>query len=75
MFSFAVAILFGLWNCFSILLLNFGCVVSGVLQMLVGVVVMMVEAPVCCMFLEFAKTISNTVDSKPLLQKAALYCM
>ncbi|KAL5291101.1 CACFD1 family protein [Megaselia abdita] len=68
------AILFGLWNCFGIVLFNVACLISGIIQMLVGFLVMALEAPVCCMFIEHVKTVTDKIDSRPLWNKAALYC-
>lgn len=42
--------------------------------MVVGFAVMALEAPVCCMFIEHVKTVTDKIDSRPLWTKAALYC-
>ena len=68
------AILFGLWNCVSILLANVQCLVSGILQMMAGFVVMALEAPFCCMFIDHVQVLANKVDTKPVYMKGALYC-
>lgn len=68
------AILFGLWNCFAIITINLTCVVSGILQMLVGFLVMAIEAPCCCIFIDFVQEVAQKADSRPYWNRAALYC-
>jgi len=68
-------ILFGLWNCLGILLAQLMCLVSGIIQICVGFVVLAIEAPFCCMFIDHVQTLSTKVDSRPLWNKAALYCI
>jgi hypothetical protein len=72
---FAVCVLFGLWNCIGILLGAVMCLVSGILQVLVGFVVMAIEAPFCCMFIDHVQTVSSKIDQRPLWNRAALYCL
>ncbi|XP_055383735.1 calcium channel flower isoform X1 [Condylostylus longicornis] len=69
------AMLFGLWNCLSIIFFSVGCLVSGVLQIFAGFIVMAVEAPFCCMFLEHAQVIARKADERPMWNRAALYCI
>ncbi|XP_055314080.1 calcium channel flower isoform X1 [Sitodiplosis mosellana] len=68
------AILFGFWNCFGVLTINFSSVLSGILQILVGILVMSIEAPVCCMFIDYAQKFAQTVESRPQWWRAAGYC-
>jgi len=68
-------ILFGLWNCLGILLAQVMCLVSGIIQICVGFVVLAIEAPFCCMFIDHVQTLSSKVESRPLWNKAALYCI
>ncbi len=49
------------------------CIVGGIFMMLAGLVVIVVEAPFCCMFLDFVQQISSTMEGRPVWQKAALY--
>ncbi|XP_063709885.1 calcium channel flower-like isoform X2 [Culicoides brevitarsis] len=67
-------ILFGLYNCISILFANVSCLVSGILQIILGFLVMGVEAPFCCMFIDYVQVVSSKVDSRPLWNRAAAYC-
>lgn len=71
---FVVAILFGFWNLFGVLTINFPAVTSGILQVLVGIVVMAVEAPMCCMFVDFAQSFAKMIESRPYWNRAAAYC-
>lgn len=72
---FPVCVLFGLWNCLSILFGGVMCLVSGILQVLVGFVVMAIEAPFCCMFIDHVQTVSAKLDERPLWNRAILYCV
>ncbi len=49
------------------------CIVAGVLMMVAGLVVIVVEAPFCCAFLELAQKISGFMEGRPAWQKMALY--
>ena len=49
------------------------CIVAGIWQILAGCVVILVEAPFMCMFLDFVQSFSRAVDGRPVWQKAALY--
>lgn len=42
--------------------------------MLAGFVVLVIEAPCCCMFIDFVQTVAEKADRKPYWQRAALYC-
>ena len=70
MTSFAVAIFFGVWTCVTI---NPLCIVAGIWQVLAGVLLIAVEAPFCCMFLDFIQQFSGMVEGRPIWQKAGLY--
>lgn len=70
-----VCVLFGLWNCLSILLANVTCLVGGILQVCIGFVVMAVEAPFCCMFIDHVQTLAGKVEERPLWNRAAVYCL
>jgi len=49
------------------------CIVAGIWQILAGCVVILIEAPFMCMFLDFVQSFSQRVDGRPVWQKAALY--
>ena len=68
--SFPVAIIFGVVTAISF---NPICIVAGILQILAGFVVIVIEAPFCCMFLDFVQQLSGMVEQRPVWQKAALY--
>lgn len=48
--------------------------ISGILQVLLGIIVMAIEAPMCCMFLDFAQQVARTIESRPHWNRAAAYC-
>lgn len=52
-----------------------GCLISGVLQIVLGFLVMGVEAPFCCMFVDFVQQAAEKVDTKPLYYRAVAYCV
>lgn len=49
------------------------CLLAGIMQMLVGVLVALIEAPCLCMFLDFAQVPSTFFDSKPPWYRSLLY--
>jgi len=49
------------------------CIFAGILQVLVGFVLLLAEAPCCCMFLDFGEKLANFIETRPLWNKAALY--
>ncbi|XP_031640267.1 calcium channel flower isoform X3 [Contarinia nasturtii] len=69
------AILFGFWNCFGVITINFSSVLSGILQILVGILVMSIEAPMCCMFIDYAQKFAQVVETRPHWNRAAGYCV
>lgn len=68
-------ILFGLTNCLGIITIDIRQVLSGIIQMLVGFFVMVVEAPCCCMFIDFVQQVAEKADQRPLWNRAVLYCL
>lgn len=56
-------------------MLQIGCLVSGILQMLAGFLVMAIEAPCCCMFIDYVQQIAEKADQRPYWNRAALYCV
>ncbi|OWF39481.1 Calcium channel flower-like [Mizuhopecten yessoensis] len=66
-----IAMITGIVTCIS---LSATCIVAGVLQMLVGFIVVLFEAPCCCQFIEFADKVGKFSDNRSPWQKAALYC-
>lgn len=68
-------VLFGLWNCVGILLGDVGCLVGGILEILVGFVVLAIEAPCCFVFLDYVQQVAEKADQRPYWNRAALYCV
>ncbi|KAI5704582.1 hypothetical protein M8J76_005585 [Diaphorina citri] len=72
-FGGGISIIFGLFNCLGILLGNIDCLFGGIIQVLTGFLVLMIEAPCCCMFIDQVQMVSDIVDKRPVWNKAALY--
>ncbi|KAL2726625.1 calcium channel flower isoform X1 [Vespula squamosa] len=70
-----IAIFLGVWNCATILLASIICFLSGIWQMVAGFIVLMIEAPCCCMFIDFVQNLSDMVENKPYWNRAAAYCI
>ncbi|CAH0603533.1 unnamed protein product [Chrysodeixis includens] len=68
-----IAIILGLLNCISIVLLDVGCLISGIWQMLAGFIAIVCEAPCCCFFVDYVQTLSDRMETRPYWNKAALY--
>ncbi|XP_022242735.1 calcium channel flower-like isoform X6 [Limulus polyphemus] len=68
--SSLVAIGIGAWACFTI---TARCLMAGILQMLLGVVVALIEVPCFCAFLDFAQNPYNYFEKRPYWHKALLY--
>ncbi|XP_054282661.1 calcium channel flower isoform X1 [Macrosteles quadrilineatus] len=68
-----MAIFLGMWNCIGILLGNIDCLLGGMWQMVAGFLVIVIEAPCCCMFIDFVQTLSDYVDKRPYWNRAVLY--
>jgi len=49
------------------------CVIAGIWQIAAGFIMIVIEAPFCCMFLDFVGQISAAIESRPPWQKAVLY--
>ncbi|XP_054013750.1 calcium channel flower isoform X2 [Hylaeus anthracinus] len=70
-----IAIFLGAWNCASILLGSIDCLISGMWQMVAGFIVIMIEAPCCCLFIDFVQNLSDSVEKRPYWNRAAAYCL
>lgn len=65
-----VAMLFGAWACITVSPL---CMVAGIWQICAGFLMIVIEAPFCCMFLDFVASFAEMVERRPPWQKTALY--
>ncbi|XP_029054793.1 calcium channel flower isoform X1 [Osmia bicornis bicornis] len=70
-----IAIFLGAWNCISILLGSIDCLISGMWQMVAGFIVVMIEAPCCCLFIDFVQNLSDWVEKRPYWNRAGAYCL
>lgn len=68
-----IAIFLGVWCCVGILLANVGALIAGMWQIVAGFIVLCVEAPCCCMFIDHVQRISDMVDSRPYWNRALVY--
>ncbi|KAK0400718.1 hypothetical protein QR680_015416 [Steinernema hermaphroditum] len=51
------------------------CMIAAILQIAFGFLIIALEAPFCCMFVDFIEKIANFSESRAFWQKAALYCV
>ncbi|XP_037825303.1 calcium channel flower [Lucilia sericata] len=68
-------ILFGLFNALSLLLLNVSCLIGGILQVVIGFLVMSLEAPCCFFCIDYVGQMADMADARPMWNRAALYCV
>ncbi|XP_052790904.1 calcium channel flower-like [Mya arenaria] len=65
-----VAMVMGIMRCLTFTPL---CLVAGILELLAGFMVVVLEAPCCCPFLDFIDKIGKFSENRPYWQKGALY--
>ncbi|KAH3797106.1 calcium channel flower-like [Dreissena polymorpha] len=65
-----VAMILGIVRCLTFTPL---CLVGGILELFLGFMVVVLEAPCCCPFLDFIDKIGKFSESRPFWQKGALY--
>ncbi|XP_026273454.1 calcium channel flower isoform X2 [Frankliniella occidentalis] len=68
-----IAIFLGIWAATGILFAQIDCLIAGIWQMLAGFLVIVIEAPCCCMFLDFVQSASDFMEQKPYYYRGALY--
>ncbi|KAF5307745.1 hypothetical protein FQR65_LT06616 [Abscondita terminalis] len=68
-----LAIFLGVLNCVSIITADVKCLISGLLQMVLGFATLCIEAPCCCLFVDFVQNLSDWMDKRPYWNKAAAY--
>ncbi|XP_034235115.1 calcium channel flower isoform X2 [Thrips palmi] len=68
-----IAIFLGVWVCTGILFAEVNCLIAGIWQMLAGFITIVIEAPCCCMFLDFVQNISNFMEQRPYYYRGGLY--
>ncbi|XP_050306898.1 calcium channel flower isoform X2 [Anthonomus grandis grandis] len=68
------AIFLGAWNCIGIVLsVSVYPLLAGIFQMLAGFLLLCVEAPCCCMFIDHVQRLSDMIDRRPYWNRAAAY--
>ncbi|XP_071096519.1 calcium channel flower homolog [Haliotis cracherodii] len=64
------ALIIGVMNCFTFTPI---CLAAAVILMMIGCMLIALEAPCCCPFLDFIQPLGRWSDARPHLQKAILY--
>lgn len=65
-----IAILMGVVTAFSI---HFTCILAGVVLICGGVLVLAMEVPICCNYIEFIRPLTRFSEGRPHWQKVAVY--
>jgi len=65
-----VSLALGLFACITF---SAKCLAAGLIQMFLGFLLLTLEAPCCCLFLDFIERISHFSETRPYWQKALLY--
>uniref|UniRef100_A0A914VCW8 Calcium channel flower n=1 Tax=Plectus sambesii TaxID=2011161 RepID=A0A914VCW8_9BILA len=65
-----VAVFFAILGFFTF---DAGCIVAVLLQLVFGLLMVALEAPFCCMFVDFIEKIANFSESRGFWQKGLLY--
>lgn len=74
-FGAFLCVIFGLLNTvFSFITFNVYCVVGSILQIVVGFVVLALEATCCFTYIDHVTQTASWMREKPLYYKAGLYC-
>ena len=66
----SASMFFGAWNCITISPM---CLIAGVWQITAGFIMIVIEAPFCCMCLDFVASFAEMAEKRPPWQKALLY--
>jgi len=66
----SASMFFGAWNCITISPM---CLIAGVWQITAGFIMIVIEAPFCCMCLDFVASFAEMAEKRAPWQKAALY--
>lgn len=67
-----VAMILGVVRCLTF---TPSCLVGGILEVLMGFVAVVLEAPCCCPFLDFIDKIGKFSETRPYWQKGLLYVL
>lgn len=68
-----IAILLGFWNCVGILVANVAALIAGMWQIVAGFLVLSIEAPCCCMFIDHVQRLADVIDNRPFWNRALGY--
>jgi len=66
----AIGIILGVVTAISI---TFSCILAGSILIFAGVLVLALEVPICCSYIEFIRPLTRFSENRPHWQKVALY--
>ncbi|XP_065206742.1 calcium channel flower isoform X2 [Planococcus citri] len=69
-----LALFLGIFNIITSFL-TFSCILAGIMQAIVAFTVLAIEAPCCCMFVDYVQDASNYVEKRPYWNRAAYYML
>ncbi|VVC44787.1 Hypothetical protein CINCED_3A015137 [Cinara cedri] len=72
-FAGIVNLFTGIWNGVGIIFLNTNCLFAGVIQLLLGFLLIALEAPCLCVFVDYMQHVSDVAESKPYWTRAFVY--
>ncbi|ESN96068.1 hypothetical protein HELRODRAFT_68553 [Helobdella robusta] len=67
---YAVCFAMGIWTCISIHILS---IVAGAIQIVLAMIVLIFEVPVCCQFFQLTRPISQFSDRVSSMQRAFIF--
>ncbi|XP_060517192.1 calcium channel flower isoform X1 [Cylas formicarius] len=68
-----LAIFLGVWVCTGIIVAQVNSLVAGMWQIIAGFILLCIEAPCCCMFIDHVQRLSDFIESKPYYMRAIGY--
>jgi len=72
-FAGIVNLFTGLWNGVGIIFFNTSCLFGGVIQLFLGFLIIALEAPFLCVFVDYMQQVSDVAESKPYWTRAIFY--
>ncbi|XP_025208602.1 calcium channel flower isoform X1 [Melanaphis sacchari] len=72
-FAGVVNLFTGIWNGLGLIFLNTDCLFGGILQLLLGILLIALEAPFLCVFIDYMQKVSDVAENKPYWTRAIVY--
>ncbi|XP_015376645.1 PREDICTED: calcium channel flower isoform X1 [Diuraphis noxia] len=72
-FAGIVNLFTGIWNGLGLIFLNTDCLFGGIIQLLLGLLLIALEAPFLCVFIDYMQKVSDVAENKPYWTRAVLY--